>query len=414
MEFAKTALGLMTPTEKLVENSMSFSTVFAAILLLGWLGSRLAAKLSIPNVLGMLGAGILLGLLLNQNLPKSLAAVEPFLKNFALIVILLRAGLGINRKILKQTGTTAILLSIIPCLLEGSFLFFAFRYIYDFSFAVAGMSAFLLSAVSPAVIVPSMLNFKELGYSANRQVPTIVLAGASLDDVFAITMFSIFSRIYRGGAGFGIGDFMRIPFSILMGILLGMIFGYVIVMLFRRVKQIRATEKVIVLLGLCLVMIEIGDFIGIASFLGAMTIGYMLFEQENRIAHEISNKLSKIWIFAELLLFVLIGMSLNPVYLLDAGLKGLALILLGLLVRSLGVMLSTLGSGLNRKERLFCVISYLPKATVQAALGSIPLAMGIAQGNLILALAVMSIMISAPLGLILIRRFGPYLLGEAG
>lgn len=391
---------------------MSFSTTFAAILLLGWLGSRLANRAAIPHVLGMLIAGILFGIAINQQMPQSLAAVEPFLKSFALIVILLRAGLGINRKTLKQTSLTAILLSAIPCLLEGTFLFFAFQHIFGFSYAVAGMSAFLLSAVSPAVIVPSMLNLKELGYGANKQVPTLVLAGASLDDVFAITLFGVFLRIYQGGASFGFGDLLRVPYSILMGVLLGVCFGFLIVQLFRRVKQIRATEKVIVLLGLCLVMIELGDSIQIASFLGAMTIGYILFEKENRIAHEIANKLSKIWIFAEIVLFVLIGMSLNPKYLQEAGFKGLLLIISGLLARSIGVMIATMGSKLNRKERLFCVISYLPKATVQAALGSIPLSMGVADGNLILAIAVMSICVSAPLGLVLIRRFGPSLLGS--
>ena len=389
---------------------MSFSTVFAAILLMGWLGSRLAGRLGLPQVLGMLASGILLGLLLEQRLPPSLAGVEPFLKTLALLVILLRAGLGINRKILKQTGITSLLMAALPCLAEGSILFFAFRGIFHFPYAVSGMAAFMLSAVSPAVIVPSMLNLKEMGYGTNKQVPTIVLAGASLDDVFAITMFSVFSRIYSGGRNFGASDLLQIPFSIIMGILLGLGFGFFIVWFFHKIKQIRATEKIIVLLGLCLVMIEIGDHYQIASFLGAMTIGYILFERQNKIAAEISAKLGKIWIFAEIVLFVLIGMSLNPASLKEAGLKGLLVICIGLMARSAGVLLATAFSRLNRREKLFCVISYLPKATVQAALGSIPLAMGVAEGGVILALAVMSICLSAPLGLILIKRYGHRLL----
>lgn len=391
---------------------MSFSTIFAAILLMGWLGSRIAKRIGLPQVLGMLAAGIILGIVLKQEMPPSLAGVEPFLKSFALIVILLRAGLGINRKVLKQTGLTAILMAAIPCLVEAGALLLAFRYLFNFPFAIAGMSAFMLSAVSPAVIVPSMLNLKELGYGANKQVPTIILAGASLDDVFAITLFSVFVRIYGGGKGLGVSDLLHIPYSIVMGILLGLVFGSLLVWFFHKVKQIRATEKVIVLLALCMVMIEVGDSIHIASFLGAMTLGYILFEKANSIAVEVSLKLSKIWIFAELVLFVLIGISLNPMHIVSAGWKGPVLILFGLMARSCGVLLATAFSHLNRNERLFCVISYLPKATVQAALGSIPLAMGIPEGGLILAMAVLSITLSAPLGLILINRFGRQLLSS--
>jgi len=391
---------------------MSFSVIFAVILLSGWLGSRLAGRLGLPQVLGMLGAGILLGLVLEQRVPPVLAGIEPFLKSFALLVILLRAGLGINRKILKQTGISALLMAALPCLAEGVTLYFVFQLIFNFPPAVAGMSAFMLSAVSPAVIVPSMLNLKELGYGANKQVPTIVLAGASLDDVFAITLFSVFLRIHQGGGQLATSDLLHIPGSIVMGTLLGLVFGFFLVWFFRKVKRIRATEKVIVLIGLCLVMIEIGDYYQIASFLGAMTIGYVLFEKENKIAKEVSGKLTKIWIFAEIVLFVLIGVGLHPAHLKEVGWKGLLVIVLGLLARSVGVMLATIFSRLNRREKLFCVIAYLPKATVQAALGSVPLAMGVTEGGAILAMAVMSIFISAPLGVILIKYFGPQLLAR--
>lgn len=389
---------------------MSFSTIFASILLAGWLGGRLAKRSGLPSVLGMLLAGILLGSLLSRNLPASLVAVEPFLKSFALIVILLRAGLGINRGILKKTGITAILMAALPCLAEGAFFFFAFRYVFAFSVPVAGMTAFMLSAVSPAVIVPSMLNLKELGYGANKEVPTIILAGASLDDVFAITLFSVFIRMHTEGIGFELFELLHIPWSIIAGIGIGAALGFLLVLVFRKVKQIRATEKVIVLLALSLVMIEIGDHYQIASLLGAMTVGYILFEWENKIAREIASKLAKIWIFAEIVLFVLIGLSLNPAYILKAGWKGLIVILIGLAARSIGVLMATAFSKLNRKEKLFCVIAYLPKATVQAALGTIPLALGVAEGELILALAVMAICVSAPLGLILINRYGTKLL----
>jgi NhaP-type Na+/H+ or K+/H+ antiporter len=391
---------------------LSFSVIFATILLCGWLAGRFAARLRVPQVLGMLLAGIIITRIFGSHIPESLAAIQPFLKNFALIVILLRAGLGINRRILKQTGKVAVLMAAVPCLIEGTALYFGFRYLFRFPADVAGMSAFMLAAVSPAVVVPSMLNLKQLGYGANKQVPTIVLAGASLDDVFAITMFSIFVRMYSTGSGMDMLQILRIPYSILMGAGVGVLFGLLLIWLFKRIKQFRATEKLIVLIGLCLVMIELGEHLHIASFLAAMTVGYMLFERAYNTAKEMASKLSKLWIFAEIILFVLIGMSLNPAYLLEAGAKGVLIVLWGLLFRSFGVVLATIGSGLNRRERLFCVLAYLPKATVQAALGTIPLALGVPQGQLILAIAVMAIAISAPLGLILINTFGHRLLAK--
>lgn len=391
---------------------MTFSVVFATILLFGWFAGRLAQRAKLPQVLGMLLAGVGIAQLYGSGIPQSLIQVQPFLKNFALIVILLRAGLGINRKILKQTGRVSILMAAIPCLIEGTALYFGLRYLFSFPTEIAGMTAFMLAAVSPAVVVPSMLNLKEQGFGANKQVPTIVLAGASLDDVFAITMFSIFVRMYSTGNSMDYLQILRIPYSILMGAGVGVVFGFLLIWLFNRIKQFRATEKLIVLIGLCLVMIELGEHLHTASFLAAMTVGYMLFERANKTAKEMASKLSKLWIFAEIILFVSIGMSLNPAYILEAGAKGVLVILWGLLFRSFAVFLATIGSGLNKKERLFCVFAYLPKATVQAALGSIPLALGVPQGQLILAIAVMAIAISAPLGLILINTCGTKLLAR--
>ncbi|MDZ4183318.1 MAG: cation:proton antiporter, partial [Candidatus Cloacimonadaceae bacterium] len=329
--------------------------------------------LSLPAVIGMIFAGILIGVCFGGLIPQSLYGVEPFLKSMALIIILLRAGLGINRKMLQKTGKTALLLSFVPCMFEGITLMLAFHYLMGFSFEVAGIAAFMLSAVSPAVIVPSMLDLKERGYGANKQVPTLILAGASVDDVFAITMFSIFLKLQLSGQRNLTADLLHIPYSIGMGILLGLVLGFLLVKFYRHYyHKIRATEKVLVLLGLCLVLVEFGDMIQIASLLGAMTIGYVLFERENRVAKEISQKLSKLWIFAEIVLFVLIGISLKPSSVVDAGWKSLAIIFIGLAARSVGVILATAFSKLNKREKLFCVIAFLPKATVQAALGSVP------------------------------------------
>jgi len=390
---------------------MTFSMIFALILLCGWGGGKLAKLTHIPPIAGMLISGILLGSLLSGHIPKALWEIEPFLKNLALIVILLRAGLGINRKMLAKIGKTALLMSIIPCICEGIAIMFAARAIFGFSYPVAGLTGFMLAAVSPAVIIPSMLELKDRGMGKKKEVPTIILAGASADDVIAITFFSIFVRLSQTGEGMRAMDLLIIPYSVLGGILVGLIFGYLLIRFFAHYDtRIRATEKTIVLLGLCLVLVEFGSKIHIASLLGAMTVGFLIYEKENRIAKEVAQKLSKIWIVAEIILFVLIGLSVDPGLMLSAGLKGLLLIAIGLVFRSLGVVLATASSNLNRREKLFCVIAYLPKATVQAALGSVPLAMGLPEGKLILALAVLAILTTAPLALFLINRYGDRLL----
>ena len=390
---------------------MTFSLVFALILLCGWGGGKLAKLSGIPPITGMLVMGIFLSAILANNIPSALWEIEPFLKNLALIVILLRAGLGINRKILGKIGKTALLMSIIPCLLEGFAIMLCARYLLGFSYPVAGMTGFMLAAVSPAVIIPSMLEIKERGLGKKKEVPTIILAGASVDDVMAITFFSIFIRLSQTGIGANARDFLMIPYSVLGGVLLGLALGYLLVQFLKHYyHRIRATEKTIILLGLCLVLVELGNKIHIASLLGAMTVGFLIYEMENRIAKEIAQKLSKIWIVAEIILFVLIGLSVDPRLMVSAGLKGVAIITCGLLCRSLGVVIATAFSNLNRREKLFCVIAYLPKATVQAALGSVPLVLGFPEGKLILALAVLVILITAPVALFLIKRFGDDLL----
>lgn len=390
---------------------MSFSMIFALILICGWGGGKIGKLVKIPPIAGMLLTGILLSFILSDRIPQSLWEVEPFLKGLALIVILLRAGLGINRGVLKKVGTTALLMSVIPCLFEGIALMFATRLILGFSYPVAGLTGFMLAAVSPAVIIPSMLEFKDRGLGKRKEVPTIILAGASVDDVIAITVFSIFVKLNQTGMNITAKDFLMIPYSIFGGVILGIIIGYVLILFFKHYyHKIRATEKTIILLGVCLVLVEFGDMIHIASLLGAMTVGYMTFELENRVAKELALKLSKVWIAAEIILFVLIGISVDPKLMISAGTRGLLIIFTGLVFRSLGVIAATASSNLNRREKLFCIIAYLPKATVQAAIGSIPLAIGIPEGRLILALAVLAILTTAPLALFLINRFGESLL----
>ncbi|OQY32160.1 MAG: hypothetical protein B6241_12050 [Spirochaetaceae bacterium 4572_59] len=390
---------------------MSLNVLIVLILVGGWLSGRLFTKIGLPSVLGMIFCGILIGLMGEGMIPDSMNELSPFLKSLALIIILLRAGLGIHRSTLKKVGRVALRMSFLPCLFEGVALILLFRFIMGFPWFSAGVTAFLLAAVSPAVVVPSMLDLKERGLGQEKDVPTIILAGASLDDVFAITLFSIFMGL-AGGLNVNPGlALLQIPLSIIGGIIPGILVGFFLTWFFRKHhEKIRATEKVLLLLGTAVLLVNIGDWIHTAALLGVMTIGFILLERTEIVAHELAAKLNKAWVFAEIVLFVLIGISVDVRVALQAGLLGLLIISGGLIFRSLGVWLATSGSALNRKERLFCVIAYIPKATVQAAMGSAPLAAGLPEGEVILAMAVLSIIFTAPLGLIGIRKLGPLLL----
>ncbi|HPO51078.1 MAG TPA: cation:proton antiporter, partial [Spirochaetota bacterium] len=301
-------------------------------------------------------------------------------------------------------------MSFVPCVIEGGALTFLFKFIFNFSWSVSGLTAFMLAAVSPAVIVPSMLDLKNKGHS---EVPTIVMAGASIDDVFAITLFSVFLGLSKNSEVNILKSALSVPFSIVIGVVSGIVLGFLLSIYFKkRYTAVRATEKALVLLVGGTLLVQVGEIFHFAALLGIMTVGFILLERHEEVARELSLKFSKIWIFAEIILFVLIGFSLDIKIALQAGLKGLLVISLGLIFRSLGVFIATAFSKLNFKERLFCVIAYLPKATVQAALGGVALSYGLAEGNVILAIAVVAILFTAPLGLFGIKIFAPLLLGN--
>ncbi len=394
---------------------MPFNLAVVLILLGGWLSGRAFSRLGLPSVLGMVVWGICIGMFWKEHLPPLLFQLEPFLKSFALIVILLRAGLGINRSTLARTGLTAGLMAIVPCIVEGTALTVLFRVLFGFEWPVAGLTAFMIAAVSPAVIVPSMLTLKDKGYGKGNDVPTVVLAGASVDDVFAITVFTVFLQMATTG-DVGLEQvFVQLPLSLILGIVPGIIVGFVLLWIFRvRFPDIRATEKSLILLMIAVVLVQIGDWVHSASLLGVMTIGFILLEKEEMIAHELSGKLSKLWVAAEIVLFVLIGISVDLRVAWSAGPKGVAIIAIGLLFRSAAVFVSTRWSDWTLKERAFCMVAYLPKATVQAALGGVALSRGISQGETILALAVVSIVFTAPLGLIGIKLSARRLLTHSG
>ena len=387
----------------------------------------LFSLVKLPGILGLIVAGVLVG-------PSGLNVVDPEvsvifkeLKTAALIVILIRAGLGINKETLHKVGRPAINMSFIPGVLEGSVVLLAAVFLFDFTWIEGGMLGFIIAAVSPAVVVPTMLDLKDKGYGQKKEVPTLVLAGASVDDVFAITIFSVFTGL-AAGSSINIGHILwSVPAGIVLGALFGAILGIGLVWFFKKF-HIRDTKKVIIFMIVAVVFYELTELdslkaiIPLAGLLGIMAIGFVILEKYSKLAKRLSAKFNKVWVLSEILLFVYIGteVQLNQ---LDASLVGLGLLILfvGLLARSTGVWISLLGSELNIRERLFCVIAYWPKATVQAAIGAVPLTMIEAgklgevsseTGQVILAMAVLSIVVTAPLGAIGIKTFGPHLLSR--
>lgn len=353
----------------------------------------------------MLVWGMVISWIWGARVPSALWEIAPFFKSLALIVILLRAGLGINRKTLNKTGTTSILMGFIPCLAEAGGLTLMFHFILGFSYQISALAAFILSAASMAVVVPSMLNFQARGHGAKKQVPAIILAGTSLDNALAFSLFALALNLIVSPGASPVLDLLSIPYALIGGVLLGGAVGFLMVYAFHRYYgKIRATEKLVIALTCSFLLLELGNKLHLAALLGMMVIGLIIFEKDNQTAHELAAKLSKWWIIAEIILFVLIGMSVKPASILNTGWKGLLIISLGLLFRSAGVVLATAFSRLNRKEKLFCVLAYIPKATVQAALGAVPLTLGIAHGEEILSISVLSILFTAPLGLFLVNH----------
>lgn len=393
----------------------------ALIILLALILNFLFNKLGLPGLLGMIATGLILGPsgfdLINSEV---LILLREF-KTAALIVILIRAGLGINKKTLNKIGGPAIRMSFIPGILEGTAVLFASHFLLGFTLIEGGMLGFIIAAVSPAVVVPQMIELKEGNFGKKKEIPTLVLAGASLDDVFAITIFGVFTGLAAGESVNFLKLFIQVPGGILLGALIGIGIGFTLIWFFKR-THIRDTKKVIIFMIVSVVFYEVcevksvKEILPIASLLGIMAIGFILLEKYELLAKRLATKFSKVWVLAEILLFVYIGTEVK-ISEIDASILGIALLILfiGLAARSIGVWLSLRGSDLNTKEKLFCVIAYWPKATVQAAISAVPITMilnGEISGStpeigyIILTVAVLSIIITAPLGAIGIKIFG--------
>lgn len=383
------------------------------ILLLGILMILIFSKLRLPALVGMLLLGVVIGPYYLNLIDDSLLMISTDLRKLALIIILLRAGLGINRHQLKSVNKQAITMSVIPGLLEGFTIAYLSIILFDFTFIQGGILGFIIAAVSPAVVVPQMLHLINNKIGAIKNVPILILSASSIDDVIAITLFTTFINLYLYQSTNLFYTILSIPISIFLGLFLGVILAILLLKVLRHL-QLDLTIKALMIFSVALIFTSLSekfhDMIPIASLIGVMAIGFMIKDQDEVFGIDLSVIFNKFWIIGEILLFTLVGASVDVKLVVHAGLLGLLLISLGLIARSIGVWIALLKSPFNQKERLFSVIAYLPKATVQAAIGGIPLSYHIPGGELILALSVLSIVLTAPFGAILIAKTSKILL----
>ena len=381
-------------------------TSLSLIFLVGLAMGAICQKLKLPRIIGMLVTGIILGPYVLDFLDPSILSISADLRKMALIIILIKASLSLDLNDLKKVGRPAVMMSFVPASCEIlAYTVFA-PLLLDVTRTEGALMGAVLSAVSPAVVVPRMVQLMEKKYGTEKAIPQMILAGASCDDIFVIVLFTTFLGIAQGGHA-NIMDFVNIPISIILGVLLGAITGYLLYLFFEtsyaRKHYVRNSMKVIIVLGVSFLLIAIEGWmegkISISGLLAVTSMAVVLkMKSTTFVSKRLSEKFGKLWLAAEVILFVLVGAAVDIRYTLNAGITAVALIFLALAIRSCGVLLCTIGTSLTGKERLFCVIAYLPKATVQAAIGSVPLAAGLSCGKIILSVAVMGIVITAPLG----------------
>lgn len=374
----------------------------------GMIAGRLFTKAGLPSLLGMIVAGMIAGPHGVDLLAPSLLAISADLRLLALVIILLRAGLELDRILLRQVGPLALKMGALPCLLEGFAIAIAAHLIVSLPILEAGMLGFIVAAATSAVIVPAMLALQQRGLGSDKGIPTIILAGASIDDVFVITIFGIFAGLASDTNLKVTGQLAWIPVQVAGGVALGLVAGWALSVLYQRAKgRLSQMEQLLALLATALGAVAAGEALGIAGLLGVMVVGLVLQSRSPGPASQLGDALGHAWEIAQLFLFVLIGAEVNLSLAVSAGLAGLAIVGIGLLARSLGVILSLAGSQLNARERLYCAVAYTPKATVQAAIGGIPLSMGLASGPMILAIAVLAVALTASLGSVGIHLLAP-------
>lgn len=383
-------------------------TSLAFIFLVGLSMAAICQKLKLPRIIGMLITGIVLGPYLLDLLDPSILSISSELRQMALIIILLKAGLSLDLSDLKKVGRPAIMMSCVPASFEILAFFLFAPYLLGVSRIEAAVMGAVLGAVSPAVVVPRMVQLMDSRYGTQKSIPQLVMAGASCDDIFVIVLFTTFVSMAQGGQ-VHIMDFVNIPISIVLGIVLGAFVGFLLSMFFETAYAhkhcVRNSMKVIIVLGVSFMLMAIETwaegFVSISGLLAVVSMACVLkLKSITFVSKRLSEKFGKLWIAAEVILFVLVGAAVDIRYTMGAGLAAIAMIFLALVFRGIGVSICLIKTNLNWKERLFCVIAYLPKATVQAAIGSVPLAMGLSCGQIVLSVAVLAILITAPLGAI--------------
>ena len=376
------------------------------IFLVGFAMGAICQKLKMPRIIGMLVTGIVLGPYVLDFLDPSILSISSELRKLALIIILLKAGLSLDLKDLKKAGRPAILMSFVPATCEiAGYILFAPLLLGINRIEAAVMGA-VLGAVSPAVVIPRMVMLMEEKYGTKKAIPQMIMAGASCDDIFVIVLFTTFLSMAQGGSA-DIIDFVNIPVSIVLGIFLGAVTGYGLYLFFETSYAhkhcVRNSTKVIIVLGFSMLLVSVEGWlegkVSVSGLLAVVSMACVIkIKSTAFVSKRLSEKFGKLWIAAEVVLFVLVGAAVDIRYTLSAGIAAVFMIFIALIFRTAGVLICTIKTKLNMKERIFCVIAYLPKATVQAAIGSVPLAAGLASGKIILSVAVLAIIITAPLG----------------
>ena len=374
----------------------SLTLIFLSGIILGSIFNRL----KLPQLIGMLLTGIILGPFLLNLLDPKILSISADLRQIALIIILTRAGLNLDINDLKKVGRPAVLMCFVPATFEIlGMIIFAPKFL-GLELLDSAILGTVIAAVSPAVVVPKMLKLMEEGYGTDRSIPQLIMAGASVDDVFVIVLFTSFIGLASNGT-FSMLNLIKIPTSIFFGISVGFLCAIFLIYLFKKI-HIRDSLKVIIILNISFLLVtfehSLTGIIGFSGLLAIMSIGTGIQAKNTILSKRLSIKYSKLWIAAEVMLFVLVGATVNIKYALGASIPAILLIITVLIFRMIGVFLCLVGTSLSYRERLFCMIAYCPKATVQAAIGSIPLSMGLSSGNIILTVAVLSILITAPLG----------------
>ena len=383
-------------------------TSLAFIFLAGLAMAAFCQMLKLPRIIGMLACGIILGPHVLDLLDPSILSISSELRQIALLIILLKAGLSLDLSDLKKVGRPAVMMSCVPAAFEILAFFLFAPHILGITGMEAAVMGAVLGAVSPAVVVPRMVQLIDTGYGTKKSIPQLILAGSSCDDIFVIVLFSTFVSMVQGGHA-SVSDFAAVPVSIILGAALGAVTGCLLSLFFetfyRRHHYIRSSTKLILVLGFAFLMTAVETWlkntVALSGLLAVVSMACILRQKSPvSVSKGLSEKFGKLWLGAEVILFVLVGAAVDIRYTLDAGLPAVAMIFLSLLFRCLGVALCMAGTSLNPKERLFCIKAYLPKATVQAAIGSIPLTLGLPCGKIVLSVAVLAILITAPLGAI--------------